>query len=53
MSPFSIGGSQTTETCESTGTSLLLSEDQETQVRYTYRILWTVSVIFTILRLMS
>lgn len=41
---ISIGGSQAVETCEATSTTLSLNEDRENQVRYTYRILWTVSL---------
>ncbi|OCB88484.1 Nonaspanin [Sanghuangporus baumii] len=42
--PSSIGGNQDIETCDSTAADpLFLSEEQETQVRYTYRVLWTES----------
>lgn len=41
---ISIGGNQDMETCVySASTPLFLSEERETQVRYTYRVFWTVS----------
>ncbi|EJD03325.1 Nonaspanin [Fomitiporia mediterranea MF3/22] len=43
--PASIGENQDSETCDSTDstTPLFLSEEQETPVRYTYRVFWTES----------
>lgn len=38
--PSSIGGNQDIETCEASNTPLVLSENEDTQVRFTYRVIW-------------
>lgn len=48
---ISIGGNQDIETCEETDTPLYVSESEDTQVRYTYRVFWTVGALFELLTL--